>query len=168
MTQRGQCGKWTENVLQMAVAAYGLNKCRRVHGVPKATIRRHTMKNWYVDDVKALGRKATFSGGIQQILADHIIMLQERFCGLSIEDVRKLAFQLVEKYKLPHTAVKRKNWRGKMVLCTYAKKSSAVRQPETTSLVRAKGFNRDNVLHILICWKAISQNLGLHLTRYST
>jgi hypothetical protein len=43
-----QHGKWTENKLQIAFAAYrnrdyGLNECRMVYGVPKATIRRHAM-----------------------------------------------------------------------------------------------------------------------------
>jgi hypothetical protein len=85
MTQRGQYGKWTENKLQMAVAACrngdcGLNECSKVYGVPKATIRRHAMKrSWYVNGVKALGRQATFSGDTEQILADHINMLDERF-----------------------------------------------------------------------------------------
>jgi hypothetical protein len=85
MTQKGQSGKWTENELQIAVAAYrngncGLNECSRVYGVPKATIRRHDMKkNWYVNGVEALGRQTTFFGDIVGILADHIIMLEECF-----------------------------------------------------------------------------------------
>jgi hypothetical protein len=35
---------------------------------------------------------------MEEILADHIIMLEEYFCGLglSIKDVRKLAFHLAE------------------------------------------------------------------------
>jgi hypothetical protein len=57
-----------------------------VYGVPRATIRRHTMKkNWYVNGVKALGRQATFFGDIEKILADHIIMLEECFGGLEAE-----------------------------------------------------------------------------------
>jgi uncharacterized protein (DUF779 family) len=50
MTQSSQYENWTENELQIAVAAYkngdyGLNECRRMYGVPKATIRRLAMKN---------------------------------------------------------------------------------------------------------------------------
>jgi hypothetical protein len=78
----------------------GLNECSRVCGVPKATIRRCAMKQiWYVDGVKAPGRQATFFGDMEEILADHIIMLEE-CCwgrGLSIKDIRKLAFDLAEK-----------------------------------------------------------------------
>jgi hypothetical protein len=36
-------------------------------------------KNWYVNGVKALGRQATLSGDTEQIVADHSIMLEERF-----------------------------------------------------------------------------------------
>jgi hypothetical protein len=60
---------------------YGLNECSSVYGVPKATINRHaTKKNWQVNGVKALGRQATFSGDIGEILADNIITLEE--CSL--------------------------------------------------------------------------------------
>jgi hypothetical protein len=37
----------------------GLNECSRVYGVPKVTIRRRAMKkNWYMNGVKALGRRS--------------------------------------------------------------------------------------------------------------
>jgi hypothetical protein len=50
---------------------------------------------------------------MEQILADHIIMLEERlFFWLSIKDVRKLAFDLAENYKLPHTFNKEKKLAG--------------------------------------------------------
>jgi hypothetical protein len=87
MTQEEQYGKWTENELQMTVAVYrkadcGLNECSSVYRVPKATVRRHSMMQiWYVNGVKALGRQATFFGGMDKILADYIIMLEECFFG---------------------------------------------------------------------------------------
>jgi hypothetical protein len=53
-----------------------------VYGVPKATIRRHDMMQiWYVNGVKSPGRQATFFGDMEEILADHIIMLEECFLG---------------------------------------------------------------------------------------
>jgi hypothetical protein len=53
-----------------------------VYGVPKATIRWHTMKIiWYVSGVKALGRQATFFGDMEETLADHIFILEEHFFG---------------------------------------------------------------------------------------
>jgi hypothetical protein len=86
MIQRVPYGKFTENEFQMAVAEHrnggcGLSECSWVYGVPRAAIRRHVLKNWYVNSVKALGRQAAFSGDMEQTLADHIIMLEERFGG---------------------------------------------------------------------------------------
>jgi hypothetical protein len=53
-----------------------------VYGVYKAKTRRHALKkNWYVNGVKALGRQAMFFGDMEEILADHIIMLEECFGG---------------------------------------------------------------------------------------
>jgi hypothetical protein len=142
----------------MTVAVYrnedcGLNECSRVYGVPQATIRRHVMKQiWYVSGVRALGRQATLFGDTKEILADHIIMLKECFWGrgLSIKDVRKLEFDLAEKYKLPHTFNKEKMLVGKQLIqCIYAKKSSTVcSATRGYPLARAQGSNRDNVLHV--------------------
>jgi hypothetical protein len=86
MTQRGQFGKWTENELQMSVAAYrngdcGSNECSRVYEIPKASKRRLAVMNLYVNGVKALGRQAALSGDMEQILSDHIIILEKRFLG---------------------------------------------------------------------------------------
>jgi hypothetical protein len=71
------------------------------------------------------------------------------FFGLSIKDVRKLASDLAEKYKLPHTFYKENNMEGKKWFYAFMLRNPqlSVRQPEATSLTRAKGFNRDNVLH---------------------
>jgi hypothetical protein len=37
------------------------------------------MKNWYVNSVNALGTQATFSGDTEHFLADHSIILEDRF-----------------------------------------------------------------------------------------
>lgn len=153
MSKRGNYGQWTQDHLQMAVAAYrngdyGLNECTRVYGIPKATIRRHAMeKNLYANNTKALGRTATFSVEMEKVLADHILMLEECFFGLTIKDVRQLAFDLAENLKLTHTFNTEKKLAGKKWFYSFLRRNPnlTVRQPECTSLARAKGFNKDNV-----------------------
>jgi hypothetical protein len=67
-----------------------------------------------VNGVKALGRQATFFGHMEEILADHIIILEEYFVGrgLSIKDVRKLLFDLAENINSLTHSIKRKCWSG--------------------------------------------------------
>jgi hypothetical protein len=67
---------------------------------------------WYVNGVKSLGRQATLFGDTEEIPADHIIMLKECFWGrgLSIKDVRKLAFDLAENINSFTYSIKRKCW----------------------------------------------------------
>jgi hypothetical protein len=64
----------------------GLNDCSRVYGGRNATIRRRAMEQiWCVNGVKALGRQATFFGDVEEILGDHIIMLEECFGGRGLK-----------------------------------------------------------------------------------
>jgi hypothetical protein len=144
-----------------------MNECSRVYGVPKATISRHAVKkNWYVNGVKVVGRQATFIGNMEQILADHIIMLEEHFFGLTINDVQHLIWQKNINF-LTHS-IKRKSCQGKngfMHLCEEILNS--VRQPEATSLATARGFNRDNVLYFFDLLERNFEKLGLHLKSYS-
>jgi hypothetical protein len=91
MTRKGQYLKWTEKELQMTVASYrngdcDLNECSGVYGVPKATIMRHAMKkNCYINGVKSLGGQGSFFRVVEEILADHITMLEECFGGAVAE-----------------------------------------------------------------------------------
>jgi hypothetical protein len=67
----------------------------------------------------------------------------------SIKDVRKLAFDLAEKYKFPHTLNKETKMERKKLFYAFMRRNPqlSVRQPEATSLATAKGPNRDTVLH---------------------
>jgi hypothetical protein len=90
--------------------------------------------------------------------------------GLIVKDVRELAFDLAEKYKLLHTFNKEEKIARKKWFYAFIRRNSqlSVQQPEATSLATAIDFNRNNVLHFFYLLKAISQNLGLQLTTYST
>lgn len=155
MAKRGTYGKWNEADLQLAVAAYkngdvGLNECSRVYGVPKATIKRHAdSKNAFSNTVKCFGRQATFSAEMEKVLVDHILLFEERFLGFTIKDVRKLAFDIAEKLGLSHTFNKEKRIAGKKWFYSFMRRNPhlSLRQPEGTSMARAKGFNRENVNH---------------------
>lgn len=109
MAKRGHYGRWSESDLLKAVAAYrngktGLNECSRIYHVPKATIKRHAdRKNATANEMKAFGRQPTFTKDMETILTNHILQFEECFFGLTIREVRKLAFDIAEKYSLAHT-----------------------------------------------------------------
>ena len=153
MSKRGTYGKWNEDYLKMAVAAYmngdyGLNECSRVYGVPKATIKRHAdSKNTFSNSVKCFGRQGIFTAEMEKVIADQILLFEERFFGITIKDVRRRAFDVAEKYGLPHSFNKEERMAGKKWFYSFMRRNPqlSLRQPEGTSMARAKGFNRDSV-----------------------
>lgn len=155
MAKRGHYGRWSETDLLIAVAAYrkgdiGLNECSRIYYAPKATIKRHAdKKNAIGNEIKALGKQPTLSVHMEQILSEHILRLEECFLGLNIQEIRKLAFDVAEKYCLPHSFNKDKKIAGKKWFYSFMRRNPqlSLRKPEGTSMARARGFNRENVNH---------------------
>ncbi|XP_026814282.1 uncharacterized protein LOC113554578 [Rhopalosiphum maidis] len=120
MAKRGKYGKWSEEDLQHAIRAYSnniygtLNQCQRVYGVPKATIKRHSdNKNIFVNGQKKFGTPTTFNIDMEKELVSHILALDSLFFGYTITDIRKLAYDIAEKYSLNHKFNKEKKIAGK-------------------------------------------------------
>ncbi|CAH2107507.1 unnamed protein product [Euphydryas editha] len=67
--------------------------------------------------------------------------------GLTIKDVRRLAFDVAESNKIDNRFNKERKMAGKTSFNSFKKRHPelSVRQPERTSLNRVRGFNRDNV-----------------------
>ncbi|XP_072389654.1 uncharacterized protein [Diabrotica undecimpunctata] len=76
---------------------------------------------------------------------DYTIYLEERLFGLT--DLRKLAFDLAVKNHMPHVFNEDKKMAGKYWLYGFRRRHPqlALRNPEKTSLARAKDFNRTAV-----------------------
>ena len=52
---------------------------------------------------KHLGRyKTVFSESQEKELVDHLLHLEERLFGVTLSDLRTVAFELAEKNKIPH------------------------------------------------------------------
>ena len=82
----------------------------------------------------------------------YILKLEECFFGLTIREIRKLAFDIAEKQDLPHSFNKDKKIagkKGKKWFYAFMRRNPqlSLRKPEGTSLARARGFNRENVAH---------------------
>jgi len=119
MAKRLNNRKWSEEDLKHAFRAYrnniyGLNQCQRVYGVPKATIKRHSdNKNIFVNEQKKIGTPTTFNPDMEKELVIHILALDSLFFGYTITDIRKLAYDIAEKYSPNHKFNKEKKIAGK-------------------------------------------------------
>ncbi|KAJ8938673.1 hypothetical protein NQ314_011374 [Rhamnusium bicolor] len=73
-------------------------------------------------------------------------MSKHYLLGLTIRDIRKLAFDLAEKNNISHQFNREKKIAGKKWYYKFTRRHrNLLRQPKSTSLNRIKGFNKENV-----------------------
>lgn len=90
-----------------------------------------------------MGRRPICSTDMEIIISEHILYLEESVFGLTIKEVRKLAFEVAENYDLPHNFNRDNKIAGKKWFYAFLKRNPnlSLRKPEGTSMVRARGFN---------------------------
>ena len=174
MASKGQYGKWSAEELHLAVAAYlngdhGLNECARIYNVPKPTIKRHAEnknKN-AIGDIKIFGRSKVFTNEVELELEQHILKLEEMMFGLTMKDVRKLAFQLAERNGLVHNFNTEQGMAGRKWYYSFLKRHPKLsyRQPEATSIARAKGFNKERVYEFFDLLETLCDRYSFDSTR---
>ncbi|CAH2108801.1 unnamed protein product [Euphydryas editha] len=137
--------------LQNAIHDYknsdiGLNECARLHKIPKATLKRHLDKSYSEERVEInKGRPTVFDSKFENVLVEHISFLEEHMFGLTITDVRRLAYKIAEQNGLKHNFNRTEKMAGKAWYYAFMKRHKdkiSLRQPEATSLNRAKGFKQ--------------------------
>jgi len=136
------------------------NQAFRQYGIPRSTLAKR-MKN-ISHRPSGLGRfKRVFDEAHEDELCEHAIAMQRRFYGLSLRDLRSLAFQVAEINKFEHPFSKNDRMAGKDWALGFVKRRSelSLRSPEATSLARAVGFNR---LQVGKFFTLLNQELGKH------
>lgn len=108
--------------------------------------------------------KPVFNPEQKKVFVNHILDLESRFYGLTLLDVRKLAFDLAEELKIEHCFNKAKRLAGKDWLSAFRKRHTnlSVREPESTSIARAAGFNKLQVQKFFDILKSVSEKYSLH------
>jgi len=148
------CGRWSAEDLGRAVSAInrgdmGLCRAANMYNIPKSTLSRHMSgKNMLADDdVKFHGHAFTFPQNLENELVQHCIMLESMYFGLRVDDLRRLAFDLAEANSLAHSFNKNDRMAGKKWYYSFMKRHPelSLREPESTSMARAQGFNRERV-----------------------
>ena len=116
--------------------------------VPKSTLERRVKggNKLAKENTKLLGVGSTvLPHHLEESLKDHILAMEEALFGLTIDDVRRMAYELAEKNGLKHHFKEGKA--GYYWLYRFKRKfpELTIRKPESTSLARSRSFNRTNV-----------------------
>ncbi|GBL84812.1 hypothetical protein AVEN_1104-1 [Araneus ventricosus] len=129
----------------------GYRRASKAYSVPQTTLERKVKEarqkklSSEAAAVKMLGRyKTVFSEAQEKEFVQHLIHLEERLFGITLSDLRTLAFELAEKNNIPHVFNTEKRMAGKDWLYGFLKRHPrlVLRYPEKISIARAKGFNR--------------------------
>ncbi|GBO01401.1 hypothetical protein AVEN_70003-1 [Araneus ventricosus] len=129
----------------------GYRRASKAYSVPQTTLERKVKEarqkklSSEAAAVKMLGGYITvFSEAQEKEFVQHLIHLEERLFGITLSNLRTLAFELAVKNNIPHVFNTEKRMAGKDWLYGFLKRHPklVLRYPEKTSIARAKGFNR--------------------------
>ena len=111
-----------------------LIRASRNYRIPTRTLRRHRDKRVQKPGCVRLGRyENVLSDALELELRKHIIEMEHMMYGLTITDIRKLAFDLAEKMEIHHPFNKDSKMAGyNWVQSFMARQDLSIRQPQKT------------------------------------
>lgn len=144
---------WEEDCMKAAINAVregtsSINAAAKNYHIPVATLFRRLKKPENLASKKGLGRFRTVFTSVQEnILVDYILTMESRLFGLTISDLKYLAFQFAEHNKIVNNFNKRDKKAGKDWVKGFLRRHPelSLRLPEKTSAARASAFNKVNV-----------------------
>lgn len=109
-------GKWDEKTLKMAFELFesgrSVKSVAAELGIPSITL--HDRLKTKSAAKPALGRKAYFTPEQESILADHVKQLSNQFYGITLTDLRRLAYDLAENLNIKHNFNKETKMAGEV------------------------------------------------------
>jgi len=144
--------KWDPERMKAAIEAMrnkemGSYRAFRVFNVPQTTLQRYVKdrQKSSSETVKTkLGRKQVLPCEAENDLAEHCLVMERKFFGLTMADVMRLAYQLAVRNGIKNQFCKRNEKAGrkwlKNFLCRHPK-----RTPESLPLSRVRGFTPESV-----------------------
>ena len=146
---------WDQEAMIRAVTAVrnkemGLNKAEKLFNVPKTSLRRYVKMDKPAEEAirTTLGRKPVFSPAMEAELVDYLVMMENKYFGLTRQDVKMLAFQLAKRNGIKNNFSELRGSAGKDWFYGFLsrhKDKISVRAATGTSLARAKGFSKASV-----------------------
>jgi hypothetical protein len=147
----------------------GFNRCSESYKIPKPTLKRQLDGKVLsgISGNRLNGRLPTLPPEVENEIVAHIIKLESRFFDMTITDRRKLACEVTEKNGFKHLFNKALKMAGKKWYYNLMKRhpNLPLRQPESTSMTRVKGFCKKNVNHFVDILETICDENQLDATR---
>ncbi|XP_022819194.1 uncharacterized protein LOC111351487 isoform X1 [Spodoptera litura] len=164
-------GRWDSENLKIAIEKVinkkmSLRESASRYGIPTTTLYdklKLIREGKEVELKPVLGRfTKTFSSEYENVLVSHVKDLADRCMPLTKKEFLKLAFDLAVHLKIPHRFNVQKEAAGKHFYYEFMKRHPdlSLRTAESTSLMRAVGFNRAQVNLFFI-------NLKILLDKYN-
>jgi len=149
--------EWSIDAMNRAIQAVvnkemGFYKASKQLNVPQTTLERHTKKKLEDQsyEIKKKGGskfQCVFSEEQENELVDYLLGMEGRLFGLTMKDLRSLAFQLAQRNSLSHRFNSDMTMAGKDWVKSFLARhpNLSTREPEPTSGARAMGFNKVSV-----------------------
>ena len=138
--------------------SFSIRKAAIQFDIPNSTLERHVNQKVQNPGIQSWGgRSPVLNEDLENELEEYALKMQAMFHGLTPVDLRKLAFDLAEINKVPHTFNTEKEIAGQDWLQQFLKRHPklSVREPEPTSLCRATGFNKIQIGHFFKLYENI-------------
>lgn len=162
-------GAWTKELMIEACAQVANG--RSVKGVAKAlAIPRTSLRNQLkkgTPDGPNMGRKTVFISVQEEELKNHILLLSKLYFGVTIHQIRQIAFEYAEKNNIKHKFNKITKLAGEGWLSGFLKRCGdvSIRKPEHTSLSRILGFNKADVAKFYSNLEDVYEKYGFTASR---
>lgn len=170
--QKRKYGQWNPEEMRRALSDFrekkaGLNEVCKKYLIPKKTFLRHlrgeVKRPLITTNPRSYnGRNTVLPPEVEDELVKYILLMEELLFGLTIDDVRKLAFDILEANgHIANRFNKEKGMAGRTWYYAFKKRHPelSLRQPESVSLARSKGFNRENVYEFFnVLEKIVDEN----------
>ncbi|XP_054720511.1 uncharacterized protein LOC129230132 [Uloborus diversus] len=145
---------WDPQAMQRAIDAVKdgmpMQTAAKSFNVPRNTLKRRVLnRNQHAKATnKVLGHyRPVFTAEQEEQLVKHLLEMEIRFFGITVPDLRSLAYKLAEQNKIPHNFNNEKKMAGKDWVRGFRQRhpEMVLRAPEATSAARAQAFNKVNV-----------------------
>ncbi|KAJ4430627.1 hypothetical protein ANN_19216 [Periplaneta americana] len=139
-----------EAILSVRSGQMGYLRAAKTYGVPKGTLEKHVKnRDKTAEEILKMrsGRKPVLPPELENMLVKYCLQMDERFFGLRVSDMKRMAFELAIRNGLQHPFNPNKGSAGKKWFRLFLKRhpNLSLRTPQGVSAARIKSFNPKNV-----------------------